>query len=73
VLIDGRILHEPYVPPNSVTDNFGPTKIAKNRYWVMGDNRTNSKDSRVFGSIARSLIVGRAFIRVWPLSAITLL
>jgi signal peptidase I len=34
---------------------------------VMGDNRTNSSDSRVFGSISRSLIVGRAFIRVWPL------
>ena len=73
MLIDGRILHEPYVHPNSTTDNFGPTKIAKNHYWVMGDNRTNSKDSRVFGSIARSLIVGRAFIRVWPLSGITLL
>ena len=73
VLIDGRILHEPYVPPNTTTDNFGPTKIAKNHYWVMGDNRTNSKDSRVFGPIARSLIVGRAFIRVWPLSKISLL
>jgi signal peptidase I len=73
VLIDGRVLHEPYVPPNRPTDNFGPLKIAKNHYWVMGDNRTNSKDSRIFGSISRSLIVGRAFIRVWPLSAITLL
>jgi signal peptidase I len=73
VMIDGRILHEPYVPPDKPTDNFGPTKIAKNHYWVMGDNRTNSKDSRVFGPIPRSLIVGRAFIRVWPVTAITLL
>ena len=73
VLVDGRVLHEPYVPPNRPTDNFGPVKIAKNHYWVMGDNRTNSKDSRIFGSIPRSLIVGRAFIRVWPISAITLL
>jgi signal peptidase I len=73
VMIDGRILHEPYVPPDKPTDNFGPLKIAKNHYWVMGDNRTNSKDSRVFGPIPRSLIVGRAFIRVWPVTAITLL
>ena len=48
-------------------------KIPKDKYWVMGDNRGNSKDSRVFGPIARSLIVGRAFIRVWPISQITLL
>jgi signal peptidase I len=39
----------------------------------MGDNRGNSKDSRVFGPIAKSLIVGRAFIRIWPISRITLL
>ncbi len=32
----------------------------------MGDNRGNSKDSRFFGAIDRSLIVGRAFVRVWP-------
>ena len=48
-------------------------KIPKGRFFVMGDNRGNSKDSRVFGPIAKSLIVGRAFIRVWPLSKITLL
>jgi signal peptidase I len=39
----------------------------------MGDNRSNSKDSRYIGTIPGSLIVGRAFIRVWPLSKIGLL
>jgi signal peptidase I len=36
----------------------------------MGDNRGNSKDSRCFGPIAEDLIVGRAFVRVWPLNAL---
>jgi signal peptidase I len=38
--------------------------------FVMGDNRCNSTDSRVFGPIKRSSIVGRAVIIVWPLSRI---
>jgi signal peptidase I len=33
---------------------------------VMGDNRNNSQDSRVFGAIDRSEVVGRAFVRIWP-------
>jgi signal peptidase I len=39
----------------------------------MGDNRGGSRDSRYFGAISKSEIVGRAFIRVWPLSRIGLL
>ena len=43
-----------------------PEEIAPDHYWVMGDNRGNSKDSRVFGTIEKSKIVGRVFIRIWP-------
>jgi signal peptidase I len=73
ILIDGRILREPYVAKNSPMSDFPARAIPKGQYWVMGDNRGNSKDSRVFGPISKSLIVGRAFIRVWPISKITLL
>jgi signal peptidase I len=73
VLIDGRALKEPYVPKGTQTSDFPAQKIPKDKYWVMGDNRGNSKDSRVFGPIPKSLIVGRAFIRVWPISKISLL
>ena len=39
----------------------------------MGDNRTESRDSRYFGAIAKSAIVGRVFVRIWPLNRLGLL
>jgi len=73
ILVNGRVLHEPYTAKNSPMSDFSARKIGPGHYFVMGDNRGNSKDSRVFGPIAKSLIVGRAFIRVWPISKISLL
>ncbi|MDQ1404216.1 MAG: signal peptidase, partial [Actinomycetota bacterium] len=70
VYIDGKVLNEPYLVQGVTSEPLSitmPVKLAKNQYWVMGDNRGNSSDSRAFGAISRSLIVGRAFIRVWPL------
>lgn len=69
VLVDGRPLEEPYLPDGVVTSPFGPVTITANHYWVMGDNRPNSNDSRVFGEIAQSRIVGKAFVKVWPIGS----
>jgi signal peptidase I len=73
VLIDGQPLNEPYLPPNTVTGDFGPRTVPPHTYWVMGDNRNNSTDSRVFGPIADHQIVGRAFVLIWPLDRLKLL
>lgn len=73
VYVDGRPLQEPYLPTGTVTTDFGPKQVPDDYVWVMGDNRGNSSDSRVFGPIAQSTIIGRAFIRVWPITAIHLL
>lgn len=73
VLINGKPLDESYLPQGVTTSTFEPRKIAEGDIWVMGDNRSNSKDSRVFGAIPRSLIVGRAFVRVWPIGSIDFL
>jgi signal peptidase I len=73
VYINGHPLNEPYLPQGSFTTDFGPKYVAPHTYWVMGDNRGNSTDSRVFGAITAHQIVGRAFVLWWPLSRIHLL
>lgn len=71
--IDGRPLKEPYLPAGTVTSNFGPLLVPPGQLWVMGDNRTDSSDSRVFGTISRAGVVGRAIWRVWPLDHVSFL
>ena len=68
VYIDGRPLDEPYLPAGTVTDNLPPTKVPEDEVFVMGDNRGDSRDSRYFGPIDEGLIVGRAFVRIWPVT-----
>jgi signal peptidase I len=73
ILIDGKDLAEPYLPAGVTTLDFPAQVIPANSYWVMGDNRPRSMDSRFFGPIGKNLLVGRAFIRIWPVQHIHLL
>ncbi len=66
VLVNGKPLREPYLAKGVVTDGVKRQTIAKGRYWMMGDNRGDSADSRFFGSVAGGTIVGRAFFHIWP-------
>lgn len=66
VHVDGRPLAEPYLPDGLVTGDFGPVPVPEGELFVMGDNRSNSKDGRVFGTVPIDSIVGRAVARVWP-------
>jgi signal peptidase I len=70
VLIDGKPLSEPWLARGVVTTDITPQTIKANYYFVMGDNRTDSQDSRFFGPIPGSLIVGHVVMRIWPLSAV---
>jgi signal peptidase I len=66
IYVNGRLLYEPYLPKGVVTSEFAPVVVPAGSLWVMGDNRSNSSDSRVFGPVRRSTVVGRTIVRVWP-------
>jgi signal peptidase I len=83
IVVDGRRLKEPYLPKGTLTkftdvppDCGAPANgapgcvVPKGRLLMLGDNRQFSKDSRVFGPIPQDTIVGRVFVRIWPLSDI---
>jgi signal peptidase I len=74
VYINGHKLDEPYLPEEWTQDNSPPpwssgdgAVIPVNEYFVMGDNRNRSQDSRFFGPINRDRIDGKAWFRIWPL------
>lgn len=70
VFVNNKKLTEPYIHDTAPMPNFGPVTVDKNTVFVMGDNRSNSQDSRVFGAIPESSIVGRAFVLIWPLDRV---
>ncbi len=72
--VNGTALDEPYIyepaplTPGPAGRIFGPVTVPKGYLWVMGDHRSASSDSRANGVIPERVVIGRAFVRVWPLS-----
>ena len=66
---DGIALDEPYLTSGVKTYGYSDneiTSLGDNEYYVMGDNRGSSKDSRSFGPVNKSFIIGKVFFRGWP-------
>jgi signal peptidase I len=72
VTVNGRGIDEPYVYENNDLDQrrFGPVAVPDGELWLMGDHRSDSSDSRAHGPVPEDKVVGRAFVKVWPLSRI---
>ena len=68
---DGFILDEPYINEKFTTTSEYTT--GDNEYFVMGDNRNHSADSRLWGILPKKLMVGRAFLRLLPFKDISYL
>ena len=67
VYVNGRKLDEPYIDPvRRSTDEFGPVKVPQGSYFMMGDNRSQSCDSREWGSVPRDNLIGKVFATYWP-------
>jgi signal peptidase I len=65
---NGKPVDEAYLDTGVTTEGCKATIVQPGQLYVMGDNRSNSQDSRSFGVIDRSDVVGRAFVRIWPLT-----
>ncbi len=63
---EGMVLNESYLPADLLTFGDNNKILGPNEFFVLGDNRPNSFDSRRFGAIQRDTIVGRAWVRGWP-------
>lgn len=66
-------LNEFYLPQDVVTAPDRAVTLASDEYFVLGDNRLNSSDSRVWGVLKENFVVGRALVRLWPLTKIGVL
>ena len=73
VYVNGRKLDEPYVQDGRrAVREFGPAKVPTNGYFMMGDNRGSSCDSRDWGSVPRGNLIGKVFATYWPPNRISL-
>lgn len=71
--INGQAVPEDYLPAGLRFNDYGPREVPQDNYLMLGDNRNNSDDSRVWGFLPRDLMIGKAVLIYWPLDRIRII
>lgn len=72
VYVNGTLLADEYVPPDYRShENHGPEVVQEAHFFVMGDHRNNSSDSRHWGQVPEKYVIGKVQLRWWPLTTMT--
>ncbi len=66
LFVNGKKVDQPFLPKGLRYGSYGPIKVPADNYFMMGDNRNNSEDSRVWGTLPKENIVGEAMVVYWP-------
>lgn len=70
IYINGKVIDDPFRASDTDMSDFGPITIGENEFFMMGDNRNHSNDSRFWGTVPRDLLIGKVQMIYWPISRI---
>lgn len=70
IYVNGKPLDQKWTVDPTLGDPIRPTTVPAGRYFMMGDNHPDSCDSRTWGTVPRSDLIGKVFVRIWPLKSI---
>ncbi|RJQ27146.1 MAG: signal peptidase I [Peptococcaceae bacterium] len=68
--INGRVVPENYLPKGITFQDYGPVTVPEGNYFVLGDNRNNSEDSRYWNFLPADTVIGKAVVIYWPVDRI---